>query len=306
MEQVEYEVMAAVERDHWWYGGMRAVSSVLIERVYPRAANLRILDAGCGSAGNAPFLQRYGEVVGLDLEPLALRYGQANLPGRVVCGSVQNLPYQTGSFDLVTSFDVLYHMQVADEVAALQEFWRVLRPGGRLLIRLPAFELLKSKHDRLVHTRRRYRLADLRQIVDEAGFLVEFATYANSLLFLPRLLQRMLHQALPALERNESDLMLGDRLLNDLLRLPLALEARWLARGGRFPLGTSVICLARKELDGDDTARPHSSTSIGLAANSDLAERQPTLVRFAAGAGVAGRAGALLRLPAACSRHAAS
>jgi SAM-dependent methyltransferase len=245
MNLSEYDVMAAVERSHWWYGGMRAISAALLDPACARGG-LRILDAGCGSAGNAPFLARYGEVVGVDLSMRALRYGHANLPGRLACASVLELPCPDASFDLVTSFDVLYHARVSCEEQALRECWRVLRPGGLLLIRLPAFALLSSRHDRNVHTRRRYRLAELCALLEQSGFAVERASYANSLLFLPRLAQRLLLRALPRLEHDSSDLALARGLPNELLRLPLALEACLLRLGLSFPVGTSAICLARK------------------------------------------------------------
>jgi SAM-dependent methyltransferase len=248
MELVEYEVMAAVEHRHWWYDGMRAVSAALIAGAYGAHPRLDILDAGCGSAGNAALLCHYGRVVGVDLSMVALRHGQHNLPGSLACAKVTALPFDDARFDLVTSFDVLYHVQVHSELMALGEVWRVLRPGGRLLIRLPAFELLLSRHDRAVHTRRRYRLGELRALLNAANFVVERATYVNSLLFWPRLLQQGLTRVLPLLEHPRSDLELSSGPLNALLRLPLAAEARWLARGGGFLIGTSVVCLAQKPL----------------------------------------------------------
>src|SRR5882724_3685769 len=120
----------------------------------PRA---RILDAGCGTGGNAELFARYGRVWGLDVSPLATRWSRARLPGRIVEGSVEALPFAAESFDLVASLEVLYHARVEDEVRALREARRVLSPGGTVLLRLPAFPGLLRRHDRRVHTRRRYR-----------------------------------------------------------------------------------------------------------------------------------------------------
>jgi SAM-dependent methyltransferase len=237
--------MAAVEARHWWYGGMRAIVAALLDEVYGGRTDLNILDAGCGTGGNALFLQRYGRVAGVDLAPEALEYGGPRLPGVLARGSVLELPFATGSFDLVTSFEVLYHRAVPDERPALAEVRRVLRPGGRLLIRLPAFELLRGKHDRAVHGRRRYTGAELRALLTEAGFRVERLSYVNSLLLPLPLAQRVLERALPAAEHHESDLELPAAPLNEALRWPMALEAAWLARGGSFPAGLSVVCRAR-------------------------------------------------------------
>jgi SAM-dependent methyltransferase len=244
MERSEYVTMAAVEASHWWYGGMRAIAAALLDEVYGGRGDLRILDAGCGTGGNALFLRRYGCVTGMDLMPDALEFGAPRLPGQLARGSVLALPFADASFDLVTSFEVLYHRGVPDERPALAETRRVLRSGGRLLIRLPAFEQLRGKHDRAVHGRRRYTAADVRALLETHGFRVERLSYVNSLLLPLPLAQRALERVLPAVERRESDLQLPAGPLNEALRWPLAAEAAWLARGGSFAAGLSVICRA--------------------------------------------------------------
>lgn len=245
MERAEYEVMAAVEDRHWWYGGMRAISTAMLDTAYAGRTDLRVLDAGCGTGGNAIFLRRYGAVVGMDLAPDAIEFGRERIGGGLVRGSVLELPFADASFDLVTSFDVLYHRGVPDEVTALREVARVVRPGGRLLIRLPAYEFLRSKHDRAVHTRRRYTAGQVNTLLAAGGFVTERCSYINTLLFPLPLAQRLLERAMPALEHQDSDLALPPPLINEVMRWPLATEAVWLAHGGRFPVGLSVLCLAR-------------------------------------------------------------
>ncbi len=244
MDRSEYEILAATEAYHWWHGGMRALTRAMLHRFYRKRHDLRILDAGCGTGGNVRFLQRYGHVTGLDLEPLALELAAADLRGTLARGSVLTLPFADRQFDLVTSFDVLYHRGVPDEAVALREVHRVLDYGGRLLIRLPAYEFLRSKHDRSVHTRRRYTASSARQLLQQAGFIVERCSYVNSLLFPLPLAQRLLERALPALEQQESDMRPPAPLVNSLLRLPFAVEAAWIEPGGGFPYGLSVMCLA--------------------------------------------------------------
>lgn len=244
MERAEYEVMAAVEAEHWWYGGMRSIAAALLDQVYDQQSDLRILDAGCGTGGNGVFLRRYGDVVGMDLAAEALDPGKERLPGHLVRGSVNELPFDSNSFDLVTSFDVLYHRAVSDEIAALHEVRRVLKPLGRLLIRLPAYEFLRAKHDRSVHTRRRYTAGAVHHLLAEAGFFVEHLSYANTLLFPIPLMQRLVERVVPSLEQKESDLTLPAPPINMTLRWPLAVESALLEMGCSLPFGLSIVALA--------------------------------------------------------------
>lgn len=245
MEQAEYQVLASVEGRHWWHRGMRAIAAALLDRVYPCGANLRILDAGCGAGGSVALLRRYGSVIGLDHAPEAVMLARRTLSGALARASVLRLPFACASFDLVTSFDVLYHRGVPDEAQALREAGRVLRPGGRLLLRLPAYAWLYSRHDRAVHTRRRYRAAHVRELLVASGFGVEALTYVNCLLFPAVAAQRLAERWRPEPSETQSALELPPALLNAAMELPLDLEAAWLRQGGSLPFGLSVLALAR-------------------------------------------------------------
>jgi SAM-dependent methyltransferase len=246
MEKSEYTTMAAVELRHWWYGGMRAISAALLDPLYAGRHDLRILDAGCGTGGDALFLRRYGAVVGLDYAAEAAALIGNRLPGRFARGSVLSLPFAAQSFDLVTSYDVLYHAGVPDEAVALAEVRRVLRPAGRLLLRLPAYEWLRSRHDRQVHTRRRYSARTAAALLSASGFVVERLTYALSLLFPLPAATRLLERLGSDQDTAEASAMgLPPTPLNVALRAPMALEAAWIGLGGNFPFGLSIMALAR-------------------------------------------------------------
>ena len=236
--------MAAVEERHWWYTGMRQIVAAWLDPLKDEPRNLMVLDAGCGTGGNGEFMWRYGQPIGLDMAREALVLGQRRLPGRLAGGSVMDLPFSAASFDLVTSFDVLYHRAVIDEQTALRETWRVLKPGGYFLMRLPAYRWLSSAHDRRTHGHRRFTAGEVRTALDRAGFQLERLSYINSLLFPIPMLQRLLERLWPAEE--DSDLLPPSPLINTLLRLVLQTEAAWLRQGGRFPLGLSILSLARK------------------------------------------------------------
>lgn len=243
MEPEAYAELERLETEHWWYRGMRAISAELLRPLEPDAAPLRILDAGCGTGGNLRTLASMGQVVGLDRSPLALAHARHAQPGRVLRGDVQSLPFPSGSFDLVTSFDVIY--MVPDDEAALRELARVTRPGGHVLVRAAALRALRGAHDDFVHGLRRYSAPELAAKLGRAGLTPVRVTYANTLLlplvFAARRLGRWLGRPAAA---GRSDLRPAPGPLNALLVALLGLEARWIGSGRRLPAGVSLFALA--------------------------------------------------------------
>jgi SAM-dependent methyltransferase len=209
---------------------------------------LRILDAGAGTGGNLRWLSRFGSAYGIDLAREALRFCRARSLTTVARASVTDLPYRDATFDLVTSFDVIYHLGVSDDVAALSEAARVLKPGGTLLVRVPAFDALRSAHDAAVHTRQRYTLGELREKVQRAGLQVRRATYANGLLFPLAAASRLATRSRPgrpAEHEDRSDVRPAAPLANAVFGAALAAEAALLTRWD-LPAGLSALVVAER------------------------------------------------------------
>lgn len=245
MEPREYELMYRVERRHWWYLGMETVTRAVLNRWYRPGANLRILDAGCGTgAAMTTYLSDYGTVTGFDLSELALGFCVLRKARRLARASVSRLPFAPESFDLLTSFEVLYERGVVDDSSAVREFFRVLTRGGRLLLRLPAYEWLRGRHDEVVHTARRYTARRVGALLQENGFRVEHISYTNTFLFPLALIKRAAERLGPS-QRNASDLTLKMGPLNGLFRSVLAAEALLVAYAG-LPFGLSVIAVGKK------------------------------------------------------------
>ncbi len=234
--------MFATEERQWWYAGMRAITSALLEPALPAGGGTgRVLDAGCGTGANLEHLRRYGAPVGVDISDEALAFCRQR-GVRAVRGSVLALPFGPEAFGLVTSFDVLYHRWVTDDRAAVAELTRVLAPGGLLFVRVPALRLLWGAHDEAVLSRHRYTRAELRTLLKGAGLELLRTSYCNSLLF-PLLLA---HRGLDRLTgRHGSDVGFLPAPFESVFRAALGLEARLLRRVS-LPLGASVVALARK------------------------------------------------------------
>jgi SAM-dependent methyltransferase len=241
MDRKEYEIMYLTEDTHWWYRGMARITRKLIEEFCCTGKRLRILDAGCGTGGSIGLLSSFGQVFAFDLSPHALQFCLTRRMA-VSRASVMALPFEDRSFDLVTSFDVLYFKGIDDRVA-LRESARVLVPGGRMLIRVPAFDWLRGVHDVKVSTHHRYTLRELRDKMAETGLEPEFINYANMFLLPLVFLKRLSEKWLPP--QKESDLSINLGSLSTLLELSLSIESRLITKLS-FPFGTSLIAVGRK------------------------------------------------------------
>jgi SAM-dependent methyltransferase len=250
IDAVAYRRMYELEDEHWWFDGMEAITARLLG-ILPNAQSgqWEILDAGCGTGRALRFLGRFGRVTGLDYSPIALGCCVERGAQRLVCGSVNTLPFPDRQFDLVTSFDMLMTEGV-DDTAALAEFVRVLRPGGSLLLRVPAYNWLRSHHDQEWAVARRYHRPSLRAKLAATGLEVHRASYANMWLLPIALLKRFAERwAPPAKENSDLQIGAGRSLSGKVLQTILASEARVVAGKWGLPCGLSLFALARKPPD---------------------------------------------------------
>jgi len=247
MQTHTYAILRELEGKHWWYRGRRQIIASFVGRI---AAKLRsdnesaprILDVGCGTGGNLEMLSEFGAVEGVDVSQEAVDFCRARDVAPVTQAIAEDLPYDDESFDLVTGFDLIEHLD--DDVAGLKEMRRVLRPGGRVLLVVPAFMWLWGVQDDISHHRRRYRLPELRQAVERAGLHVERATYANITFLVPTLLGRVFMRLTGLRPASESNINIA--AFNGVLGRILGAESWWLQRMN-FPFGVSIVCVARRD-----------------------------------------------------------
>ena len=245
MEREQYAIMARREERHWWYTGMRRVALAVLEARLAGRRDLKLLDAGCGTGGTTLELTRFGSVVGVDLAWEALAPAKERGLARLARGSIEHLPFGSASFDVVTSFEVVYHLGVGNDICAFEEMRRVLKRGGLLLLRVPAHDWLRGEHDRLVHTRHRYTPAEVHGKLEAAGFELEQLTWANTLLFPPAVAKRLMERVGGESADAEPDLWQPPDTVNAVLESAIAVEALAIPRGWPLPFGLSVLAVAR-------------------------------------------------------------
>jgi len=244
--------MRRLEDHYWWFVGRReAVVALLAQRLAPDQQRI-IADIGCGTGATSLALRNLGQVFAVDLSPEALTlHGERKDHGPMVQASATGLPFAPGVFDVMTYLDMLEHVE-EDEVA-LAEAYRLLVPGGLLLVSVPAHPWLWGSHDVSLHHMRRYRREELIQKLVSAGFELERCTFAVSLLaplaVVYRLAGRLFGRSRPAHSEAMELPSAINRLLIWIMRLERSLILRW-----NLPAGISLLCLAHKP--------KHSNTNL--------------------------------------------
>jgi 2-polyprenyl-3-methyl-5-hydroxy-6-metoxy-1,4-benzoquinol methylase len=246
------------ENNHWWFKWRFDMITEIVESL-PRPEGFKMLDAGCGTGQMTKLLERYGEAVGLEIAPEAINFARKRGVKNIVQGSITDPPFPAGSFDLVLSLDVIEH--VDNDVQILNSLFDIVKPGGHLIVTVPAFQSLWSQHDEINYHKRRYRVPQLRTMIADAGFEVSRITYCNTALFAPVFVTRKAKTAFRNLlnandpEHPESDLTHYPRPVNDLLYHIVAAETK-LMKHVNMPFGVSILAVAQRPVtaveDGDD------------------------------------------------------
>lgn len=252
MESTFYEDYYRHENGHWWFRWRYELITKLV-RGLKTNDDFRILDAGCGTGQMTKKLETIGHAIGLDSAQEAIDYARSRGVERLVRGSITAPPFAHGAFDCVLALDVIEH--VDDDMGILTSLYQVIKPGGHLIITVPAFNALWSEHDEINHHKRRYRSPQLRHLIAEAGFEVDRVTYCNTALYLPVLVTRKAKNLWRALSRQrpgehrplQSDLGDYPKPINDALFTLMCAETKLMDRMD-MPFGVSILAVARRPL----------------------------------------------------------
>lgn len=241
------ELTYRAEQSHFWFRGFRQYMKPALARATAGMTAARILDCGCGTGSNLEMLKPYGNAVGFDLTRIGTEFARAH-GHRVAQGSIGDIPFRSGCFDLVTSFDVFQVLPDPVEQSAIVEMARVLKPGGWMLLHVAALPILYGKHSALSEETRRYTASTLRTLVEGAGFTIERLTY-DQFSLLPMMLPVRIWHRLTAKDgivaAGEGEITVPVAPVNAALTALVSLEALAL-RAVNMPIGGSLMCLARK------------------------------------------------------------
>lgn len=236
----EYEKMYRIEATHWWSVGKRRIIQDILTRL--NANTGKILDLGCGTGFTMEMFKNYGCVTGVDNSEHALKFCTLRGKLRLIQADIEKqLPFKQAMFDTVFAFDVLEHLN--NDAACLNELYRVCKKGSYLIITVPAYQFMWSRHDVSLHHKRRYSKKALIKAVQDAGFTLKKLSYFNTILFPIILAFRISH-----IFRKEvkSDFYLPiPSFINWILLLLFNME-KYFLRKIDLPFGLSLLCIARK------------------------------------------------------------
>jgi SAM-dependent methyltransferase len=233
--------MFRVEETHWWYRALHRLIFQVLDAELPDWREKEIVDVGCGTGAILNQLGNSGKNVGIDLAPEAISFCRQRGLNNVQQGDIHALPFPDASFDAVICSSVLYHQWVSDVEGAVREMHRVLRPGGVLLVNVPAFPFLHSAHDEAVMTARRFRKREIRELLQKRNFKIRRLTYWTTFLFPLAVAARTLAGSKMGRDFETEGASFTQRALGGIM----ALELR-LLRKISLPFGVALLAVARK------------------------------------------------------------
>lgn len=246
MDPAEYAKMYNVEETYWWFQGRKKIVVQTLEALAGfNDPNLKVLDLGCGTGLMLDYLRKKHLAIGLDFSPLALKFSHQRGIDRLVQGDVQHMPIQSNSVGIITALDIAEHIPRDDLFFC--EILRILKPGGRLLLTVPAHPILWSSHDEALHHFRRYTRRELEGKIRNSGLRLTRMTYCITFTFLPILVFRLLQKALHSKKKApKTHLIQLPRWANRLVLATVELEA-YLLRFMNLPFGVTLMAVAEKQ-----------------------------------------------------------
>lgn len=243
MQISEYKNIFEHEDSHFFYKGTHRIILEILDKYLSKKKELAILDAGCGTGLLLKKLKKFGQVYGIDISNEALKFAKKRGIKNLYQASVTKLPFADKKFDLVLSIDVLYHQNVSSDQKALRELYRVLKPEGLLIVKVPAFNWLRGNHDLVVQTKHRYTINELKKKLESSNFKIKKISYLYIFIFPILVLKRLGDKLFP--KQVSSEINEVPKIINKIFLWLITLEAR-IVLFSSLPFGVSILAVAKK------------------------------------------------------------
>lgn len=242
MELGEYKSLEERESFYFWHVVRREILRENLLRYLGGKRDNKILDVGCGTGGNMLLLKEFGAVTGLDLFDEALKLAKDKNFAQLVKGDATKMPLPNDYFDIVSVLDTLEHVE--DDKSVFKETFRVLKPGGILLVTVPVYQWLWSRHDEIMHHVRRYNKKDILEKCQKEGFNILKKSYFVTVAVIINLLRKLRDKIFVNRNKKSYDVIFPP-LINKILIFILRCE-KILIRFISLPFGTSIMIIAQK------------------------------------------------------------
>lgn len=251
MDRAYYNEYYNLERLNWWFTIRRKILSERISLILGKPTQLHSLNIGAATGSTSDMLKEFGDVMSIEFDQECCDFTKTFLTTPIIQGSILELPFENECYDLVTAFDVIEHVE--DDVKSIDEMYRVCKPGGYIVITVPAYQFLWSEHDVVNHHYRRYTLNQLLHLLENKDGKIIYKTYFNSILFFPIVFFRLLTSGLKKVFKNneaesksDSNVFGTKGFFNNFLSSIFKIDYYLLKWGFRFPAGVSIMLFFKK------------------------------------------------------------
>jgi len=241
MKDKEIQRISEFEEDYWWFIGRKKIIQTIIKNELNTNESLKILDVGCGTGGTTSELKKLGEVYGIDFSFSALQFSTKR-GLQVLKGAVNKLPFLDDTFDMITMFDALEHIE--DDFLVVKELSRIIKKTGMIVITVPAYQFLWSDHDVTVSHYRRYNSKSISDVVTKGGLSIFRMSYFITIPFVPIALFRLFSKLKTKKPKSDLAVVRFPKIIDKIFRNILFFESKLLQKID-LPFGLSIICVAK-------------------------------------------------------------